>query len=625
MSSSPSAREEGLGLVDLAKTLRRQWKLVVPIGAIALGAALVVHTTTPGEYEARGHLLLQQLDLRSEESRASALIDPVALSADLEPTGDAEFSVSQLTRQSFTITAAAGTGQAAEAAVEDLIVGLQDQIDAIQDERGTPADERAELQLAVPEVLVEEQVNGNYFATAKMYLHDPTPGTLNPYGPDSATGRLLDLAVSGDAGRVQFATLAGEDVTFEVLQDPGASAVLEVVTSGRDPQDTIAAFSYVHTLMAEELEARQGQAGVVEDEQLELGVVAAPLVATDVGLPISRPTIGVLALGALLAVGLAIGGEGWARFRGTGPQEPGPEAAAVAPVRTGLAASGRTSGAEEGVRSGASTAASAQDVGDQDAGSDVPLFPMSPSTGRRFMAAPTARHELVRVPSPSGELVAHLALPEALPAPAVLVIQDWWGVDRHVLDVTERLAGAGLVALAPDLFGGATVDDLGQVDRFFKLLAAEYAMPALVRALAFLERHSAVEPGPVGVIGFGMGGGLALELGALKPNSIGAVVPYYAVGEYEAADLTSLSASVLGHFGERDDVVTPASARRLELQLEASNSPDVSIRVHEDARHGFADEADHLGTHDSELSLATWQESVAFIRATLMRARSMAE
>jgi carboxymethylenebutenolidase len=118
----------------------------------------------------------------------------------------------------------------------------------------------------------------------------------------------------------------------------------------------------------------------------------------------------------------------------------------------------------------------------------------------------------------------YLAVPEGGSGPGVIVIQEWWGLVDHIKDVCDRFAAAGLVALAPDLYHGRRVapgepDEAGKAMMALKMDQAARDMSGAVDEL--LRRSSGAK---VGVIGFCMGGGLALVLATQRPDAVAAVV-----------------------------------------------------------------------------------------------------
>lgn len=222
-------------------------------------------------------------------------------------------------------------------------------------------------------------------------------------------------------------------------------------------------------------------------------------------------------------------------------------------------------------------------------------------------------HQNVTFPSNGGEAHGYLAEPDAGSGPGVIVIQEWWGLTDHIKDVTDRFAREGFVALAPDLYGGATTHDADEAGEMMENLPVDQAARDLAGALDFLEDHDAVTSESIGAVGYCMGGGFVLVLAAQQGDRIGAAVPWYGVGGYDQVDLSQVTAPVLGHFGSEDDFAPPDQVRDLEQELEASGSPSVDIRIHDGARHAFFNDEDPFGHYDAELAARTWSDSVSFL------------
>jgi len=178
--------------------------------------------------------------------------------------------------------------------------------------------------------------------------------------------------------------------------------------------------------------------------------------------------------------------------------------------------------------------------------------------------------EMVRFPSNGTQGEGYLAIPEAGSGPGVLVIQEWWGLNDQIKGVTERLAGEGFVALAPDLYRGAHASEPDEAAKMMMSLNLERATKDLSGAVDFLAAHDAVTGDGVGVIGFCMGGGVALWLATLRPDQVKAVVPFYGIIPWEAAqpDFSKLAGAVQGHYAENDDFANPESVRALGAQLD---------------------------------------------------------
>ena len=135
----------------------------------------------------------------------------------------------------------------------------------------------------------------------------------------------------------------------------------------------------------------------------------------------------------------------------------------------------------------------------------------------------------------------------------------------------SRLASEGFVALAPDLYRGAHASEPDEAAKIMMSLNLERATKDLSGAVDFLTAHDAVTGDGIGVIGFCMGGGVALWLATLRPDQVKAVVPFYGIIPWEAAqpDYSKLAAAVQGHYAENDDFANPESVRALDAQLKS--------------------------------------------------------
>ena len=149
----------------------------------------------------------------------------------------------------------------------------------------------------------------------------------------------------------------------------------------------------------------------------------------------------------------------------------------------------------------------------------------------------SAHGEMIEVRAPGGTMPAYLARPAGSgPWPAVLVIQEAFGLNDHVKDVARRVAAEGYVALAPDLFyrGGkgrtARYDELPKALELMGALEDDEIVSDVASAIAHLERQPSVRRGRIGITGFCMGGRVAYLAACALPDRIAAAVPYYGGG-----------------------------------------------------------------------------------------------
>jgi carboxymethylenebutenolidase len=198
--------------------------------------------------------------------------------------------------------------------------------------------------------------------------------------------------------------------------------------------------------------------------------------------------------------------------------------------------------------------------------------------------------------------------------PGVLVIQEWWGLVDQIRHTCDRFAEAGFTALAPDLYHGTTVP-LTEPDEAAKEMMAlrlDTAAHDLSGAVDELVRRTG-RPS-VGVVGFCMGGGLALVLGTRRPDAVAVVVPAYGVIPWPDVqpDYAALTGAVQIHVAGTDDFFTPEAGRALESQLQ-SLGKEVELYVYEGAGHAFFNE-DRPEAYQAEAAGLFWDRAVASLR-----------
>jgi carboxymethylenebutenolidase len=205
--------------------------------------------------------------------------------------------------------------------------------------------------------------------------------------------------------------------------------------------------------------------------------------------------------------------------------------------------------------------------------------------------------------------------------PGVLVIQEWWGLDSGIKDMTDRLGAAGFVALAPDLYHGelAGHTEMDKAGKLMQQLPPDRAARDMSGAVDFLASHRAVTSDGIGVVGFCMGGMLAFIIAANRPDQVKAVVPFYGFPQGATEpDWSKLSAKISGHMAEHDNFFKPAAAKALETKLRAMGK-DVTLTVHPGTGHAFMAPHNALGTLNAKLAAEIWPKAVAFLKESLPR------
>lgn len=213
------------------------------------------------------------------------------------------------------------------------------------------------------------------------------------------------------------------------------------------------------------------------------------------------------------------------------------------------------------------------------------------------------------------EAYGYIALPVSGSGLGMIVIQEWWGLTTHIAHMADRIAGEGYVALAPDLYGGATTHDEAEALQMLLELPVDRAARDLRGAVDYLRSRDEVVGETVGVVGFCMGGSFALQLAVQEGGKIAAAVAFYPVG-YMPDDYAGLQAPVLIHIADGDEINPPTLAKELTEKIFAGTGRMPEI-AHYPAGHAFVNEEDLLGTFDAEQARIAWDRTVAFLRAHL--------
>ena len=222
-------------------------------------------------------------------------------------------------------------------------------------------------------------------------------------------------------------------------------------------------------------------------------------------------------------------------------------------------------------------------------------------------AAVAAELADVTIATPSGRNVtASLALPDARPAGAVLLIHEWWGLNDQIKTVAADFARAGYTALAVDLYGGKVAADGQNAAGLSRGMDGGQASETLVAWIDWL-RASADVNGKVATIGWCFGGGWSLN--ASLAAKVDATVIYYGDVRKNAAELAALAGPVLGHFGTLDRFINKAMVDGFSAEMDKAGKP---YEVHwYEANHAFANPSGRA--FDSEDAALAWSRTAAFL------------
>ena len=210
--------------------------------------------------------------------------------------------------------------------------------------------------------------------------------------------------------------------------------------------------------------------------------------------------------------------------------------------------------------------------------------------------------EMITYPANGHDGTGYLARPEGEGnGKAVIVIQEWNGLNEHIKDLADRFAGQGYIALAPDHYHGVIAAEPDEAGKMFMALNISETEQELRGGIDMLHAETG---NPVGVTGFCMGGALALFAACQNSNKVGACVDFYGIHPNVEYDWDSLTAPVLGLWAEHDDMVNPQLTGFAEAL--ASRQHNFHFKTYPGTAHAFFNDTNTEG-HDVEASADAWE------------------
>lgn len=203
------------------------------------------------------------------------------------------------------------------------------------------------------------------------------------------------------------------------------------------------------------------------------------------------------------------------------------------------------------------------------------------------------------------------------PSPAVLVIQEWWGLDEWVKDQARALAKEGYVALAVDLYRGKVTNKQEEAHQFMSGLPTDQAMGDIKAAFALLAARPDVKKERIGSIGWCMGGRYTLALATEEPT-LAAAVAYYGAPPTDAPAIARIQAPVLGNFGGDDKGPSPEAVRAFEAAMKKAGKK-IDVKIYEGAPHAFANPNNPWGGYREAAAKDAWARTSAFFAANLKK------
>ncbi|HTK06388.1 MAG TPA: dienelactone hydrolase family protein [Ktedonobacteraceae bacterium] len=212
----------------------------------------------------------------------------------------------------------------------------------------------------------------------------------------------------------------------------------------------------------------------------------------------------------------------------------------------------------------------------------------------------------------------YLAVPENGSGPGVLVLHAWWGLTEPFRQVCDRLAEAGFVALAPDLYRGKTTAAVEEAQALGAALDqdVERRRSDIAGAMQVLHQHTAThladDRGKLALVGFSLGGAYALDMSVTLAEEIAAVVTFY--DSYPGLDYRRASAAYLCHFAQDDPFRPAESAAEMGQELQAAGRP-VTVYTYPGTKHWFFEE--NRPEYNAEAAHVAWERTIEFLHERL--------
>jgi carboxymethylenebutenolidase len=201
--------------------------------------------------------------------------------------------------------------------------------------------------------------------------------------------------------------------------------------------------------------------------------------------------------------------------------------------------------------------------------------------------------------------------------PALILVQEWWGVNDHIKDVAQRYAREGFLTIAPDLYDGVVTRDAQEASRLMHALDEKKALGYLKAVVSHLRSSNDVNA--VGVTGFCMGGTFALLLPCNE--KLDAAVPFYGDVPDESV-IAKLSCPLLFIGGGKDDWITVEKMNRLEAALRKYNKQG-EVKIYHDAGHAFVNDTRPQAYRPDDANDA-WRRAVDFLTRHLGKGQASA-
>jgi carboxymethylenebutenolidase len=221
--------------------------------------------------------------------------------------------------------------------------------------------------------------------------------------------------------------------------------------------------------------------------------------------------------------------------------------------------------------------------------------------------------ETLKFTTSHGPTTAHVALPVEKATAAIVLIQEWWGINDHIRDIAARYAKEGYLCVAPDLFRGKVAKDPKEASALMQALAIEDGLESIEKAVQETAKTYGVQK--FGITGFCMGGTFAFRA-ACEISDFSAAAPFY--GDIPPEDiLKKLKKPVLFIAGNKDGWINPQKVAALRQAAQKYNLP-IEIVTY-DADHAFFNDT-RPEVYNREAAADAWARVLAFFQKHLGQA-----
>src|SRR5574341_429292 len=225
------------------------------------------------------------------------------------------------------------------------------------------------------------------------------------------------------------------------------------------------------------------------------------------------------------------------------------------------------------------------------------------------------KDSMVQYPSEGVTVRAYVAAPQTRESrPAIIIVQEWWGLNDHIKDVGRRYTREGYVAIVPDLYsrlGNKVTADPNEAGRLMGSLHQADGLKDLEATVGWLKTAPGVDANRLGVTGFCMGGSYALLLPCMT-QAIKAAVPFYGQVPNPDTPLQKLACPVLYIYGEDDGWITKTDVQRLAAALKKYQKVG-EVKTYPGCQHAFFNDTRKDVYKPAEAKDA-WQRATAFFK-----------